>query len=98
MTVTSKKVTAGDEIKAAGHNALVDDVTALDADLGQKADTSDINGKADKTYVDEELGKKANSSSLSGKANTSDLNKKADQSDLEALEARIAALETSEEG
>lgn len=76
MTVTSKKVTAGDEIKAAGHNALVDDVTALDADLGQKAD---------KTYVDKELGKKANSSSLSGKANTSD---------LEALEARIAALES----
>lgn len=90
MTVTSKKVTAGDGIKAAGHNALVDDVTALDDDLGQKADTSDVNGKADKTYVDKELGKKANSSSLSGKANTSD---------LEALEARIAALESpAEEG
>ncbi|KFN93648.1 hypothetical protein TMUPMC115_0246 [Tetragenococcus muriaticus PMC-11-5] len=98
MAVTSKKVTTGDEMKAADHNTLVDDVTALDEGLGQKADTSDVNGKADKTYVDTELGKKANSSSLSGKANTSDLNKKADQSDLEALEARIAALETSEEG
>lgn len=89
MTVTSNKVTAGDGIKAADHNALVDDLTSLDKGLGQKADTSDVNGKADKTYVDKELGKKANSSSLSGKANTSD---------LEALEARIAALETSEEG
>ncbi|AYW50182.1 hypothetical protein C7H83_06770 [Tetragenococcus halophilus] len=97
MAVTSKKVEAGAEIKAADHNTLVDDVTALDEGLGQKADTSDVNGKADKTYVDTELSKKANSSSLSGKANTSDLNKKADQSDLEALESRITALESPAE-
>jgi len=40
MAVTSKKVTTGDEIKAEDHNALVDDVTALDktAAKGPKGD------------------------------------------------------------
>ncbi|MEK2534354.1 hypothetical protein WN873_02025 [Tetragenococcus halophilus] len=97
MAVTSKKVEAGTEIKASVHNALVDDINDLDSKVTLKADTSAVNNKADKTYVDAELGKKANSSSLSGKANTSDLNKKANQSDLEALESRIAALESPAE-
>lgn len=97
MAVTSKKVEAGAEIKAAVHNALVDDINDLDSKVIAKAGTSAVNNKADKTYVDTELSKKANSSSLSGKANTSDLNKKADQSDLEALESRIAALESPAE-
>ena len=40
MAVTSKKVTTGDEIKVEDHNALVDDVTALDktAAKGPKGD------------------------------------------------------------
>lgn len=40
MAVTSKKVNAGDEIQAADHNALVDDVAALDktAAKGEKGD------------------------------------------------------------
>ena len=42
MAITSKKVTAGDEIKAEDHNALVDDMTGLD---GKKVKWADIDGK-----------------------------------------------------
>jgi hypothetical protein len=44
MAITAKKVSAGDEIKAEDHNALVDDVIALDekplkGEKGEKGDT-----------------------------------------------------------
>ena len=42
MAITSKKVTLGDEIKAADHNTLVDDMTELD---GKKVKWSDVDGK-----------------------------------------------------
>lgn len=40
ITIKSTKVKAGDEIKAEQHNALVDDITALDAIAakGEKGD------------------------------------------------------------
>lgn len=43
MAITAKKVEAGQEIKSTDHNALVDDVTALDVkpskgDKGEKGD------------------------------------------------------------
>lgn len=49
MTVTSKKVEAGAEIKATDHNALVDDVSELDktAAKGPKGDTGAQGPKGD---------------------------------------------------